>query len=221
MFVKICGMTRQQDLDLASSLGANLCGFIFAQQSPRFITPGAAAALDSHGMARVGVFLTDDNGFILRTAAEARLDFIQLHGRQSSATALAAGPSRVIRVLWPGTYPDAESCQKDLDKASGESAFLLFDAGKQGSGGTGTRFQWSLLDGVRIPLPWLLSGGLTPESPADIALLEDRPDGLDFNSGLEDAPGIKNAGLMREAFANLRKAGLAPDSRFDLKGQRN
>ncbi|HAK21792.1 MAG TPA: N-(5'-phosphoribosyl)anthranilate isomerase, partial [Desulfovibrio sp.] len=134
MFVKICGMTRQQDLDLASSLGANLCGFIFAQKSPRFITPGAAAALDSHGMARVGVFLTDDNDFILRTAAEARLDFIQLHGRQSSATALAAGPSRVIRVLWPGTYPDAESFQKDLDKASGESAFLLFDAGKQGSG---------------------------------------------------------------------------------------
>lgn len=172
-------------------------------------------------MARVGVFLTDDSGFILRTAAEARLDFIQLHGRQSSATALAAGPSRVIRVLWPGTYPDAESFQKDLDKASGESAFLLFDAGKQGSGGTGTRFQWSRLGRVHIPLPWFLSGGLTPESPADIALLEDRPDGLDFNSGLEDAPGVKNAGLMREAFANLRKAGLAPDSRFDLKGQRN
>lgn len=221
MFVKICGMTRQQDLDLASSLGANLCGFIFAQKSPRFITPGAAAALDSHGMARVGVFLTDDSGFILRTAAEARLDFIQLHGRQSSATALAAGPSRVIRVLWPGTYPDVESFQKDLDKASGESAFLLFDAGKQGSGGTGTRFQWSRLGRVHIPLPWFLSGGLTPESPADIALLEDRPDGLDFNSGLEDAPGVKNAGLMRKAFANLRRAGLAPDSRFDLKGQRN
>ena len=128
MFVKICGMTRQQDLDIASSLGANLCGFIFAQKSPRFITPGAAAALDSHGMARVGVFLTDDSGFILRTAAEARLDFIQLHGRQSSATALAAGPSRVIRVLWPGTYPEAEAFQRDLDKASGESAFLLFDA---------------------------------------------------------------------------------------------
>lgn len=131
MFVKICGMTRQQDLDLASSLGANLCGFIFAQKSPRFITPGAAAALDSHGMARVGVFLTDDSGFILRTAAEARLDFIQLHGRQSSATALAAGPSRVIRVLWPGTYPDAESFQKDLDKASGESAFLLLTRGSR------------------------------------------------------------------------------------------
>ena len=158
MFVKICGMTRQQDLDLASSLGANLCGFIFAQKSPRFITPGAAAALDSHGMARVGVFLTDDSGFILRTAAEARLDFIQLHGRQSSATALAAGPSRVIRVLWPGTYPDAESFQKDLDKASGESAFLLFDAGKQGSGGTGTRFQWSRLGSIS-PCP-----GFFPEA---------------------------------------------------------
>ena len=131
MFVKICGMTRQQDLDLASSLGANLCGFIFAQKSPRFITPGAAAALDSHGMARVGVFLTDDSGFILRTAAEARLDFIQLHGRQSSATALAAGPSRVIRVLWPGTYPTkppgkAPSCSStrgSRDPVARERAF--------------------------------------------------------------------------------------------------
>lgn len=140
MFVKICGMTRQQDLDLASSLGANLCGFIFAQKSPRFITPGAAAALDSHGMARVGVFLTDDSGFILRTAAEARLDFIQLHGRQSSATALAAGrhassaysgpepirmrsPSRRISTKPPGKAPSCSSTRGSRDPVARERAF--------------------------------------------------------------------------------------------------
>lgn len=220
MFIKICGMRRQQDLDVAAELGAALCGFIFAQKSPRFIEPSAAAGLDSHGMARVGVFVADDADFILRTAAKARLDFIQLHGRQSSATALAAGPSRVIRVIWPGMYGDARSLQADLDRAAGESACLLFDAGKKAWGGTGERFQWGSLGSVHIPLPWMLSGGLTPESCADISSLPDKPDGLDFNSGLEEAPGVKSAGLMRKAFAELREAGLGPDPVFDLKGQK-
>ena len=81
LIIKICGMREQADLDCAAALGVDLCGFIFAPQSPRAVTPEQAAALDSGDMLRVGVFVTDDMRFIEETARAARLDRIQLHGR--------------------------------------------------------------------------------------------------------------------------------------------
>ena len=80
LIIKICGMREQVDLDCAAALGVDLCGFIFAPQSPRAVTPEQAAALDSGDMLRVGVFVTDDMRFIEETARAARLDRIQLHG---------------------------------------------------------------------------------------------------------------------------------------------
>ena len=109
---------------------------------------------------------------------------------------------------------------RDIPDVKDASGIFKFDAGKKAWGGTGERFQWGSLGSVHIPLPWMLSGGLTPESCADISSLPDKPDGLDFNSGLEEAPGVKSAGLMRKAFAELREAGLGPDPVFDLKGQK-
>ena len=68
LIIKICGMREQADLDCAAALGVDLCGFIFAPQSPRAVTPEQAAALDSGDMLRVGVFVTDDMRFIEETA---------------------------------------------------------------------------------------------------------------------------------------------------------
>ena len=82
LIIKICGMREQAELDCAAALGVDLCGFIFAPQSPRAVTPEQAAALDSGDMLRVGVFVTDDMRFIEETARAARLDRIQLHGDQ-------------------------------------------------------------------------------------------------------------------------------------------
>ena len=87
LIIKICGMREQADLDCAAALGVDLCGFIFAPQSPRAVTPEQAAALDSGDMLRVGVFVTDDMRFIEETARAARLDRIQLHGDQSMTCA--------------------------------------------------------------------------------------------------------------------------------------
>ncbi|MBQ1419945.1 MAG: phosphoribosylanthranilate isomerase, partial [Desulfovibrio sp.] len=115
MFVKICGMTRQADLDLAREAGCAMAGFIFAGKSPRRIAPEAASRLATGGMLRVGVFVEDDADAILAVMQKARLDLAQLHGGQRRETARAIGRDRILRVVWPERYPDAASMQAALD----------------------------------------------------------------------------------------------------------
>jgi len=203
LLVKICGMRRQADLDCAAALGVDLCGFIFAPQSPRALSPAQAAALDSHGMLRVGVFVTDDAGFIEETTAAARLDRIQLHGSQSPACAerlaAALGEENLIRVLWPARYRDVRELAAAMAKET--AGMFLLDAGSDG-GGSGRRIEMALA-GLPSPKPWLLAGGLTPENLGD-AVRRHHPDGVDFNSGLESCPGCKRPERIRAALAALR-----------------
>jgi len=211
MFVKICGMTRQADIDCARKAGCAMAGFIFAPQSPRNIAPGYVARLETGSMLRVGVFVEDDPVSILRTMKEARLDLAQLHGGQSRETACALGRERVLRVVWPERHASASSLQSALDEAAEEAAGVLLDAGRSG-GGSGLAFDRARLAGLHLPSLWMLAGGLSPASPA--ALAGDGfplPCGLDFNSGLEDAPGRKSKQAIVQAMASLRSLGLGPD----------
>ena len=211
MFVKICGMTRQEDLDCAREAGCAMAGFIFAPKSPRRIAPGAAARLGTGRMLRVGVFTQDDAGAILGIMKEARLDLAQLHGGQRRETALAVGRDRVLRVVWPERHPDADALQAALDEAAGDACGVLLDAGRSG-GGSGLAFDRSRLSGLRLPSLWMLAGGLGPGTPAELAADGlPLPAGLDFNSGLEEAPGRKSRAALACAMASLRSLGLGPD----------
>ena len=211
MFVKICGMTRQADLDCAREAGCAMAGFIFAGKSPRRIAPAAAARLMAGGMLRVGVFTQDDAEAILQVMKEARLDLAQLHGGQSRETAQAIGKDRVLRVVWPERHAEAASLQAALDEAAEEAAGVLLDAGKSG-GGSGLAFDRARLAGLRLPSLWMLAGGLGPETPAELAAGGlPLPCGLDFNSGLEEAPGRKSKEAVFRAMAGLRALGLGPD----------
>lgn len=203
--IKICGMREQPALDHAAALGVDLCGFIFAK-SPRTISPEAAAELDSRGMERVGVFVTDDMRFIAETARLARLDRIQLHGDQSitcaGALARRLGAECLIRVLWPDRYPDRRTLEEVMSRHAPTVGAFLLDAGLSG-GGSGKRIGVENLHGLRVPRPWLLAGGLTAENVRE-AVEACAPDGVDFNSGLESEPGRKDPSRMRAALAALR-----------------
>ena len=142
LIIKICGMREQAELDCAAALGVDLCGFIFAPQSPRAVTPEQAAALDSGDMLRVGVFVTDDMRFIEETVRAARLDRIQLHGDQSMTCAdrlsRTLGAERLIRVLWPERYPDLAALEETMNRHAASTGMFLLDAGMSG-GGSGKR----------------------------------------------------------------------------------
>ncbi|WP_294513870.1 phosphoribosylanthranilate isomerase [uncultured Bilophila sp.] len=206
LLIKLCGMREQALLDCAADLGVNLCGFIFAPESPRAVTPERAAALDSRGMLRVGVFTTDDMRFIEATAATARLDRVQLHGDQSVTCAerlsRTLGAERLIRVLWPRRYPDRHALEADMERHAHAAGMFLLDAGTSG-GGSGQRVDGEGLRGLHAPRPWLLAGGLTPENVRE-AVEACAPHGVDFNSGLESEPGRKDPSRIRAALTALR-----------------
>lgn len=199
MRIKVCGLTRQADVDAAARLGAAFCGFVFHPASPRFVTPEAAVALDSGRMARVGVFVAQEAEEILAIMAAARLDYAQLHGVQSRACAARIGAGRVIRVVWPERCSGRGELETLLADHAGSCAWFLLEAGRVG-GGSGRPQDWGRLAGLRPPRPWLLAGGLGPENAA-AAVAACHPDGLDFNSGVEDAPGKKAPELLAAAVA--------------------
>lgn len=199
MRIKICGMSEQRLVDHAAGLGVDMCGLIFYPPSPRNITPAQAAALDTHGMARVGVFVDQGPDETARIAGEARLDFVQLHGRQGREFASVIPAERTICVLWPKRYDSAAALQADIDRLADTCGILLLDAGM----GSGMTLDWTALAGLSFPKPWFLSGGLGSDNIGRaLSLLS--PDGLDLNSRLESAPGRKDAALMEAA---LRAAG--------------
>jgi phosphoribosylanthranilate isomerase len=202
MQIKICGLTRQEDADAAVLLGAQLCGFIFHPKSPRYILPADAGSLATGNMLRTGVFVDQQEEEILNIMERARLDFAQLHGRQSVDCAHKIGVNRVIRTIWPDRYTHRALLHNELQKHAAACAWYLLDAGLAG-GGSGKRLEWNDLYGLKIPRPWMLAGGLNPGNIRR-ALSQCAPDGVDLNSGIEDAPGKKNAVLMESAIKIAR-----------------
>lgn len=176
MLIKVCGLTRQQDLDLCASLKVDLCGFVFHRPSPRYISPEAAGQLDSHTCRRVGVFTTHDPEQILREAQTARLDWIQLHANQTDQLIRQIDPSRTIRVWTPATTWPLHAPL---------TPYILMDAGY----GTGRCLDWHNLPHTNTP--FIIAGGLDATTvPAMLQILN--PAGIDLNSGVETAPGIKD-----------------------------
>lgn len=219
LLIKICGMSDQAALDAAGSGGADFCGFIFHPSSPRRIAPEAAGRLDAHGLTRVGVFVRADVETMARTADLARLDLIQMHGDQGPDEMMAARElaSRrtgrrigAIRVLWPARHAGLDDLAREAERYAEAADFFLLEAGLCGGGSGRTQNPHDLAD-LRLPRPWLLAGGLTPENaPAAAAALAANPTfaGLDVNSGLEDAPGRKNPATIRALLRAVRMTGL-------------
>lgn len=206
MRIKFCGMRRQEDVDRAVALGADMVGFVFHARSPRAIAPEQAARLRSGGLARVGVFVEQDGKEIADIMRRARLDYAQLHGAQDARCARRIGAQQVIRVFWPRRHACVEDMLQAMHEAAPACACYLLDAGLQG-GGSGQTLNWqelACLSKAGLPHPWLLAGGLDAHSVAQAVQLC-HPDGLDINSGVEDAPGIKNHENMAAVLRAVRQ----------------
>lgn len=201
--VKVCGLTRAEDVAFCHAAGVQYVGFIMAVESPRRILPAAAAAMpkDAAGRVakRVGVFTGHDIAELERQADEASFDFLQLHGGQDAALCRALGPERVIKVFWPERH-DRETLQREMDRFAPVCAHFLFDAGKSG-GGAGSGFAWERLKDLAIPRPWFLAGGIGPDTAKAAAAMQ--PFGLDVNSGVEISPGVKDVAKIQAVLRNL------------------
>ena len=199
--VKICGITSAEDAHAAVEAGADALGFMFYEPSPRCITPGQATAiiagLPAH-VARVGVFVDADEAAVLATAATAGLDTLQFHGSESPEFC-ARFELRTIKAF---RVKDSSSLgqlpEYDTD------AWLLDSYVKGVPGGTGEQFNWDLaVEAKRLGRPIMLAGGLTPDNAAE-AVTEVVPFGLDVSSGVEAAPGRKDAAKVAAFIASAK-----------------
>jgi phosphoribosylanthranilate isomerase len=193
---KICGLSTPDTLAAAIAGGASHVGFVFFPPSPRNVTPDQAAALamrvPSH-VAKVGVFVDPDDALLDAAITAARLDAIQLH--KISPTRTAAIRARTRREVW-AAIPIKTRADLDMGRSyAGAADRLLYDAKTPDDsalpGGMGLRFDWALLDGAQHPLPWALSGGLTPDNIAE-AIGRTGARLVDVSSGVESAPGVKD-----------------------------
>jgi len=196
--IKICGITRKQDALAAAELGADALGFVFYEDSPRYISPDDAAAIISTlppFVTVVGLFVNASQNMIDNTLACCPLDVLQLHGDESPEFC-AAQSRRVIKAL-----PVERAA--DLSRAADFDCAILLDArAPQGVyGGTGASFDWELLQGFEHTHPVILAGGLDAENVAE-ALKVRQFYGVDVSSGVEASPGIKDAEKMRRLIAS-------------------
>jgi phosphoribosylanthranilate isomerase len=190
LLVKVCGLTRAVDVLICEELGVDWTGFIFHNSSPRNVTPAHVAALPRGRAKRIGVFVEQSADEVCRIMDSAGLDLAQLHGGQNQQFCKAVGCERVVKVFWPQRYNDLQGLEQDLIDFGSVCHAILLDAGTSG-GGHGTSLDFTMLRELRSPQPWLLAGGLGPQSIQD-ALLVCSPQGVDLNSGVEDAPGKKS-----------------------------
>jgi phosphoribosylanthranilate isomerase len=201
VLVKVCGLTRRQDVDACLELGADLLGFIFYPPSPRNVEPSFPASIKEPGALKVGVFVKQSVDEVLRIMDAAGLDLAQLHGGQDPDFCRIVGPDRVIKVLWPERYDDPLVLQGEMDRYAPVCSRLLLDAGES-VGGHGRRVDALRLGQMTPPVPWILAGGLGPDNVAQ-AVAELAPSAVDLNSGVESAPGAKDIDKLRAAMEAL------------------
>lgn len=207
---KICGMTGAAGLDAARDNGAAHVGFVFYPRSPRYLAPREAAPLASRRGAMKSVAVTVDLPDMQLAAIldSVAIDVIQLHGNETPER-VAAVRQRLRRPVMKAV---AIGGPEDLPRArayADVADMLLFDAKPTDGdptalpGGNARAFDWQLLAGESWPVPWLLSGGLTPDNVAE-AVRVSGATAVDVSSGVESAPGTKDPDAIAAFLAACR-----------------
>ena len=200
--VKICGLTCMADAMAAAEAGADMIGLMFYEPSPRHITLATAMEISRAlppFVLRVGVFVNPEEAQVLEAIAACGLNLLQFHGEEPSVfcTQFGVMSLKALRVRDGKALNQLANFQTD--------AFLLDAYSKTGLGGTGEKFNWDLaITAQKFGKPIFLAGGLTPENVAE-AVKQVRPFAVDVSSGVESAPGKKDAAKVR-AFIQAAKA---------------
>jgi phosphoribosylanthranilate isomerase len=210
LIIKICGIKSEAILDAAIEAGADMVGFMHFQRSPRHLELDPIGELISLARGRVEtcvVLVNPDNTLVAQVAALGP-DWIQLHGPETPHRVEAIRDEAGIAILKACSIGSPEDVAAVAGFAECADRLLLdTKAPKEATrpGGTGQTFDWSLLKALDPALSFMLSGGLTPDNVAT-AIAAVRPFGVDVSSGVETAPGVKDARLVRTFIERARAA---------------
>lgn len=202
--IKFCGLTRAEDVAVACALGVDAVGLVFAERSKRRVSPAQAAplrdALDPF-VASVALFMDNDAATVREVIDVVRPTILQFHGAEDDVFCASFGLPYLKAVAMGGDGARADDLGERYPRATG----FLFDSHAAGqAGGSGHAFDWSRIP-RDCPRPWLLAGGLHPDNVFD-AIRATGCWGVDVSSGIESAPGEKDAAKMRRFVEEVRRA---------------
>jgi len=208
---KICGLKTPESVAAAVEHGAEFIGFNFFRKSPRYVEPEAAGALGRAMPAQVvktGLLVDDDDARIAAILVAAPLDLLQLHGSETPERVAAIKAKFGLPVMKVIKVRDAADIARAAQYETVADRFL-FDAQPPADmknalpGGNAVSFDWTLLQGFRSRLPWMLSGGLSPGNLAEAVRQSGAP-AVDVASGVEDRPGEKSLSKIKDFLAISR-----------------
>lgn len=207
MIVKVCGMCQADNIRAVERAGADWMGFIFHSRSPRHVD--ALPAYLPTRCKRVGVFVNADISFVLHKVKAYGLHLVQLHGAETSEYCRRlqcclppdVGIIKMIPIL-------TEADLRHTETYIGHVDYFLFETKQRQTaghyGGSGQKFDWSILDAYTDSTPFLLTGGISPDDISQLrAFRHPQLFGIDINSRFETVPGIKDAALVQRFIAEL------------------
>jgi phosphoribosylanthranilate isomerase len=202
--IKVCGLTKPDQIQELISMNVDFLGFIFYEKSPRYVLNHLSLeeiyAINHQG--KVGVFVNEETDFILKIVQQAKLNLVQLHGDESDDFIIElrqklnpeVGIIKAIRV-GNNDYDNKEKIAQTLSSNLQPVNYYLFDTDSKAFG---KQFDWNILNEIEIPLPYFLSGGISEENIGNMEALKQRPFALDINSKFEKEPGNKNINKIKE-----------------------
>ncbi len=211
--IKLCGLSRPEDVAVAVEAGADAIGLVFYPPSPRNVTPAQAgellAGLPAY-VTSVGLFVNPDEALVRDVVAAAPITMLQFHGDETPeqcarmAQAVRRPFMRALRIKPETGAEDLLEFERQYRASGPLFSGLLFDTWSDAYGGTGKVFDWSLIP-ADIARRAVLSGGLNVQNVTD-AVRRVRPHAVDVSSGIEASKGVKDAALMRAFVAAVRAA---------------
>lgn len=196
MRVKVCGLTRKEDVDICCEMGISALGFILAE-SPRRVCVKDVELLTKDippFISRVAVVMNPEHQLLKEISESKLFDYIQFHGEEEPEL-IREYPLLTIKSISIGASTPIKRIKEQINKYK-YADFYLFDS-KVGKikGGTGKSFNWGIFSLLDIDKPFILAGGLDPYN-IKTALINVKMAGVDLNSGLESSPGIKDKNLL-------------------------
>lgn len=200
--IKVCGLTRPEDVRLAARLGVDAVGFVMTRKSKRFVAPEAAARLRDivpPFVTVVALVMDDDPVYVQEIVRVLRPDMLQFHGSETDDECAVHGV-RYMKAIAMGEGAAALGRLRDYPRAAG---LLLDGHGLGEQGGSGQRFDWTLMP-KDLTQPLILAGGLTAENVGE-AIRIARPWAVDVSSGIESSPGIKDRDKMERFISAIQE----------------
>ena len=195
--VKVCGLTKLDQIQELVSTKIDFLGFIFYQRSPRYVLNHLKLeeirSIDHKG--KIGIFVNETISKIIQISEKTNLNYVQLHGDETNSFIEELREKLnekigIIKVLRIGE--NADDLSNKINSLKLDIDFFLFDTDSKTFGGTGKTFDWNLLNEIQNFKPYFLSGGISPENIVNIRSLKQKPFALDINSKFENEPGNKD-----------------------------